>query len=87
MCSYWMAIFILPEQVIKLVEKKCSDFIWGVGNTPSGKKKAKIAWNKLTYPKAEGGLGVNNLISWNMAWVARNIWSMFCRSESDLVAW
>ncbi|XP_019256268.1 PREDICTED: uncharacterized protein LOC109234654 [Nicotiana attenuata] len=27
--NFWSAVFILPQSVVKLVDKKCRDFLWG----------------------------------------------------------
>ncbi|CAN1181001.1 hypothetical protein LINPERPRIM_LOCUS5962, partial [Linum perenne] len=78
-------IFQLPQSVIKDIEKKCSDFLWGV-NT-NGAKKARVAWKTVAQPYDEGGANACQLRNWNVVCIARNIWSLLLRSGSLWVAW
>ncbi|CAN1167452.1 Putative ribonuclease H protein At1g65750, partial [Linum perenne] len=83
--QYWQNIFLLPKAVIKSVEKKCSDFLWGVDT--GVRKRAKVSWKKIAKPKAEGGLDIKDMSTWNIACVARHIWSILCQAGSLWVAW
>ncbi|KAL0295432.1 UNVERIFIED_CONTAM: putative mitochondrial protein [Sesamum calycinum] len=60
--TYWASVLILPKGVLKLLEKKMRKFLWQ-GSTGSG--NAKVAWDQLCKPKAEGGLGIRSLITTN----------------------
>ncbi|CAL1367519.1 unnamed protein product [Linum trigynum] len=83
--QFWMSIFLLPKSLIKEVEKICSHFVWGVG---SGMKlRANVAWQKLAYPKKEGGLGFRDMYSWNRACMIRHIWLILLQEGSIWVAW
>ncbi|CAN1304729.1 LINE-1 reverse transcriptase homolog [Linum perenne] len=85
MCSYWMSIFLLPKHVIKDVEQVCNRFLWGTNE--KGAAKAKVSWEKTALPKLEGGVGIKDLSSWNMACIARHIWTLMLCSGSIWVAW
>ncbi|CAN1132905.1 LINE-1 retrotransposable element ORF2 protein [Linum perenne] len=85
MCYYWMNVFLLPKKVIKAVQQICAKFLWGT--TDSGSANSKVAWDKLSCPKSEGGLGLKDLSSWNRASLARHIWELIVKGGSLWVAW
>lgn len=58
---YWSNIFISPKKVIKDIERKFNRFLWN--GSELGSAKAKVAWEFISVPKNEGGLGLKNL--WN----------------------
>ncbi|XP_062113035.1 uncharacterized protein LOC133824177 [Humulus lupulus] len=61
--NYWMSIFVLPQSIIKEVEKLCRGFLQGFNGNRS---KIHIAsWTKVCLPKAYGGLGFRNGSVWN----------------------
>ncbi|CAI0459963.1 unnamed protein product [Linum tenue] len=51
------------------------------------RKKAVVAWSRITYPKTEGGLGLRDMDSWNFACVMRHIWAILLKQGSLWVAW
>ncbi|XP_030494721.2 uncharacterized protein LOC115710496 [Cannabis sativa] len=51
----WMSIFILPQSVIKEVERLCRGFLWGVEGNRC--KIHILSWEKVCLPKKYGGLG------------------------------
>ncbi|CAN1193130.1 LINE-1 retrotransposable element ORF2 protein [Linum perenne] len=85
MCSYWLNIFLLPKNVIKNVEQICSRFLWGTND--KGHSKAKVYWGSVTLPHREGGLGIRDLNSCNVACLARHIRAILMNSGSVWVAW
>jgi hypothetical protein len=56
---FWARVFILPKKVIRLIEQKFNRFLWSGKDT---KAKAKVAWDKVCFPKSEGVLGLGNLM-------------------------
>ncbi|CAN1171980.1 LINE-1 retrotransposable element ORF2 protein [Linum perenne] len=85
MCYYWMNIFLLPKKIIKAVQQICAKFLWGTNE--AGNANSKVAWDKLSCPKNEGGLGLKDLSSWNRASLARHIWELIAKGGSLWVAW
>ncbi|KAL0313681.1 UNVERIFIED_CONTAM: hypothetical protein Scaly_2910900 [Sesamum calycinum] len=71
--TYWASVLILPKGVLKLLEKKMRKFLWQ-GSTGSG--NAKVAWDQLCKPKAEGGLGIRSLITTNQALILKQLWRL-----------
>jgi len=55
---YWAKVFILPKNVIFLLQQKFNHFLWGEKDT---KAHARVSWEKLCNSKREGGLGIKNL--------------------------
>lgn len=57
--GFWMSAFLLPQSVLQKINSLCSSFLWhGTIGISTG---AKVAWEDLVMPKAEGGLGLRNL--------------------------
>ncbi|CAN0918507.1 LINE-1 retrotransposable element ORF2 protein [Linum grandiflorum] len=81
--QYWMSMFLLPKSLLRDIEIVCSKFLWGTSE--SG--RSKVAWKHLALPKTEGGLGLKDLASWNVANVLRHIWNLLAQSGSIWVAW
>jgi hypothetical protein len=73
---FWTRIFILPKNVIQLLEQKFNKFLW---NGKDEKARAKVAWEKVCLPKREGGLGIKRLAIWNCVSMLNHIWSLFSR--------
>ncbi|KAK4400796.1 hypothetical protein Sango_1185700 [Sesamum angolense] len=57
--------------VLRNLEQKMRTFLWQ-GHT--GRGNAKVAWDQLCKPKAEGGLGISNLITTNQALILKQLW-------------
>jgi hypothetical protein len=56
---YWSNIFILPKKVFRAIQRKFNRFLWNGSELCSA--KAKGAWDLLSVPKSEGGLGLKKL--------------------------
>jgi hypothetical protein len=57
--SYIMSIYLLPEGTIKDIERMMNSFWWGGGTNNNGIKW--LAWDRMTTPKSQGGLGLRDL--------------------------
>ncbi|XP_062113734.1 uncharacterized protein LOC133824773 [Humulus lupulus] len=83
--NYWMGIFILPQSIIKEIEKLCRSFLWGVNGN---RNKIHLAsWNKVCLPKAYGGLGFRNGLAWNKEILAKYIWAITEKPDLLWVKW
>lgn len=78
--NFWSCAYILPKACIEEIDSLSSRFLWK-GKT-DGTNAAKVAWNSVTKPKAEGGLGLRNLSHWNTAAAIKLIWILFFRPAS-----
>ncbi|KAJ0926587.1 putative RNA-directed DNA polymerase [Helianthus annuus] len=82
---YWASVFILPQRVIKDLEKKMRDFLWS--NGPLGKGKSKVAWKTVCLPASEGGLGIKRICDVNRALMVYHMWNIITNRESLWVKW
>jgi hypothetical protein len=64
-----MSVYLIPEGIIKEIERMMNSFWWGGGSHNGGIKW--LTWDKMSYPKTYGGLGFRNLHLFNMAMVAK----------------
>lgn len=83
--NFWCAAFILPVECINQINSLCAAFLWK-GNL-EGRYSAKVAWEAVTTPKEEGGLGLRNIAAWNKTCTLKLLWMLFFRRESVWVAW
>ncbi|KAH0723423.1 hypothetical protein KY289_006467 [Solanum tuberosum] len=84
--SFWGAVFILPQSVLKEIDKICRAYLWG--NSDETKKKvALVSWEKVCYPKKQGGLNIKGSSSWNIASVGQLVWQIVMNKETLLVKW
>lgn len=83
--KFWCSSLFLPKKCIKLIKSICSVFLCK-GST-EGRHTTRVAWEKFTLRKEEGGLGLRDLISWNKACLLKLIWLLFFRSGSVWVTW
>ncbi|KAE8708956.1 hypothetical protein F3Y22_tig00110332pilonHSYRG00622 [Hibiscus syriacus] len=85
--SYWSRQLIMPNGVIRDIEKLCMRFFWKGGDTPT--RGARVRWRQICSLKSEGGLGsvdfwnVENKIhfSWILAKLLKlksDAWRLFC---------
>ncbi|KAL0302261.1 UNVERIFIED_CONTAM: hypothetical protein Sangu_3110200, partial [Sesamum angustifolium] len=69
--TYWTSAFILPKGVLKTLEKKMRQFLW---QGSAGRGNAKVAWEWISKPKEEGGLGIRRLTTTNQALMLKQLW-------------
>lgn len=83
--NFWFCAFSLPRHCLKDIEKLCTMFLWygDIGKKPM----AKVSWNAICLPKAEGELGLRNFLIWNRVLNLRLVWLIFSNSGSLWVAW
>ncbi|XP_062103941.1 uncharacterized protein LOC133815070 [Humulus lupulus] len=80
--NYWMSIFVLPQSIIKEIEKLSRGFLWGLNGNRC--KIHMASWDKVCLPKAFEGLGFRNGQRWNHAILAKYVWAV---SEKHDVLW
>ncbi|XP_062114152.1 uncharacterized protein LOC133825189 [Humulus lupulus] len=85
LCNFWMNVFILPQSIIKEVDKLCRQFLWGASGTRS--KLHFASWQQVCRPKAFGGLGLRERSSWNRALLAKYIWAVTNKQDTLWVKW
>ncbi|XP_057489421.1 uncharacterized protein LOC130775286 [Actinidia eriantha] len=82
---FWLSILPIPAGVRSKVIQLCRNFLWS-GNCNSNKKPL-VAWNEVTLPKSEGGLGIRNIKIWNKALLSKTLWDIHAKKDSLWVQW
>lgn len=77
---YYFSFFKAPQSILKELKGIQRNFIWG-GNIDKEKKKerkiALVKWERVCEVKEEeGGLGVKDLKSFNLALLGRWVWRL-----------
>ncbi|KAJ0871758.1 putative reverse transcriptase zinc-binding domain-containing protein [Helianthus annuus] len=70
---------LAPKKVIKALDKIRRDFIWG---RKAGRYKIRwVAWQKMIRPKQQGGFGLGDLRSTNLALLIKWWWKLKTKPE------
>ena len=83
--TFWCSTFILPKACINKINSLCGLFLWK--GSSEGHNSARVGWYTVTLTKEQGGLGVKDLHSWNLACILKLIWLLFFRPDSVWVCW
>ncbi|KAK2394877.1 hypothetical protein QL285_056661 [Trifolium repens] len=78
--SYVMSIYLLPESTIKDIERMMNSFWWGGGANNEGIRW--LAWDRMTHPKAQGGMGFRDLHAFNMEMIAKQGWNIMTKPHT-----
>lgn len=79
---YFMSTFMLPQWVIKAIDKIRRRFLWhGHKEHTSNRYLGLIAWDNVTKPKCMGGMGIKDLEVMNKALLAKYGWNWLNKPE------
>jgi hypothetical protein len=78
--SYVMSVYLLPDSTIKDIERMMNSFWWGGGANNKGIRW--LAWDRMTHPKSQGGMGFRDLHAFNMAMIAKQGWSIMTKPHT-----
>ncbi|KAG2292653.1 hypothetical protein Bca52824_039322 [Brassica carinata] len=83
--NFWCAAFVLPVECINQINSLCAAYLWK--GSLDGRYNARVAWDSVTTPKSEGGLGLKNIRIWNRTCLLKLLWMLFFKQESIWSAW
>ena len=66
--TYFLSLFTIPTHVANKIEKLQRDFLWG------DPKTHLLGWKKICMPKANGGLGIRKLTTFNKVLLGKWLW-------------
>lgn len=67
--NFRATISILPQEVIKELERMYRNYLWGANETY--KKVPYVSWEDTCKPKKYGGAGIRNMDAWNKVCIAK----------------
>ena len=80
--GFWSSHIILPKFVLKNLQTLFVKFLWG-GNS-ANTRMVKVSWSDCCFPKANGGLGLRDLCTWNTAAFLFQLWRISQTPNSSL---
>lgn len=83
--NFWTSTFIIPKACIDKINSLCSSFLWH--GSSEGGHSARVAWDKVTLSKEEGGLGCRDLRAWNKVCTIKLIWLLSTNAGYIWVVW
>jgi hypothetical protein len=78
--TFAMCTFQLPKTIIKHIDKYRKHCLWR-GSDVNNKKPPKAAWQMVTLPKDEGGLGVLNLSVHNESLLLKHLHKFYNKAN------
>ncbi|XP_074305021.1 uncharacterized protein LOC141639953, partial [Silene latifolia] len=78
-------LFVLPAGVMERIQALCRNFLWEGGENYT--KAPLVAWSVLCKGKDEGGLGLVDLKTWNIAAIGKLVWWIAKKKDHLWIQW
>ncbi|KAK3226016.1 hypothetical protein Dsin_005878 [Dipteronia sinensis] len=82
---FWASYLCLLKKVLNIIEQKFRSFLWK--EIEGDSNGAKICWFDVCLPKKEGGIGINDISSWNKALMIMHIWILSYGTNNLWSSW
>lgn len=79
---YLFSILAVPKWVLKAIRNLQRNFMWG--SLGLNRKWALVSWKEVFHPKAEGGLGLRDLLQRNNTMGVRIWWNWITKPHTDI---
>ncbi|XP_075085045.1 uncharacterized protein LOC142168282 [Nicotiana tabacum] len=83
--SYWAQLFIIPTNILSLIESYYRSFVWSGTNTIT--RKALVAWERVCSPTSMGGLNLINIKLWNKTTATKTCWDLAHKQDKLWIRW
>jgi len=83
--NFSATVFILPKVVIKELERRCMNYLWGGDEVY--KRMPYVSWEETCQSNKCGGLGIRNMEAWNKASIAKLVWVVAKTKDLMWVRW
>ncbi|GAA0156008.1 reverse transcriptase [Lithospermum erythrorhizon] len=79
-CNYWCQTTFIPIETVKDIEEIMKQYLWK--GAVAGKYIPKVSWKQATLRKKEGGLGIKDVRTRNIAFMSKHVWDICNEKEA-----
>lgn len=84
--TYIVSVLLLPQGTIDALNRRQRSFLWSGNNNVSG-AQCLIAWELACQPKAQGGLGIKDLVTSNKSFLLKLLHRLNYPEDSSRARW
>ncbi|XP_074278575.1 uncharacterized protein LOC141602169 [Silene latifolia] len=83
--NYWVNIFVIPKGVLNKINSICRNYLWDGGVDYI--RAPRVSWEKICSPTTEGGSGLRDSHTWNIAALGKLVWWIYYNPDRLWVKW